>query len=94
MALTREFRTTLQERAQQDVEFRQAMLKEGIENMLAGDVSTGKAILRDYINASVGFKQEFRCKHTFFLKNPIKTVYCLPPAYRTLSSLCLPLQKS
>lgn len=31
------------------------MLKEGIDTMLAGDVSTGKAILRDYINASVGF---------------------------------------
>ena len=55
MALTREFRTTLQERAQRDAEFRQAMLKEGIDSMLAGDVVTGKAILRDYINASVGF---------------------------------------
>ena len=31
------------------------MLKEGIDSMLAGDVVTGKAILRDYINASVGF---------------------------------------
>lgn len=55
MALTRKFRTTLQERAQRDAEFRQAMLKEGIESMLAGDVATGKAILRDYINASAGF---------------------------------------
>ncbi len=55
MALTREFRTTLQERAQRDAEFRQAMLKEGIDSMLAGDVAAGKAILRDYINASVGF---------------------------------------
>lgn len=55
MALTREFRTTLQERAQRDAEFRQAMLKEGIDSLLAGDVVTGKAILRDYINASIGF---------------------------------------
>jgi DNA-binding phage protein len=31
------------------------MLKEGVEALLAGDVPTGKAILRDYINASVGF---------------------------------------
>jgi DNA-binding phage protein len=56
MALTKDFRTTLQARAKQDVAFRQAMLKEGIDAMLAGDVATGKAILRDYINASVGFR--------------------------------------
>ena len=55
MALTRGFRATLLERAQKDAEFRQAMLKEGIDTMLAGDVETGKAILRDYINAAVGF---------------------------------------
>lgn len=55
MALTRGFRTTLRERAQKDVEFRKAMLKEGIDTLLAGDVATGKAILRDYINAAVGF---------------------------------------
>jgi len=55
MALTRGFRTTLLERAQHDAEFRQAMLKEGIDALLAGDVATGKAILRDYINAAVGF---------------------------------------
>ena len=55
MALTREFRATLLERAQKDADFRKAMLKEGVDNMLAGDVETGKAILRDYINAAVGF---------------------------------------
>lgn len=55
MALTREFRATLLERAQKDADFRKAMLKEGIDTLLAGDVKTGKAILRDYINASVGF---------------------------------------
>lgn len=55
MALTKEFRATLQDRAERDAEFRQAMLKEGIDTMLAGDVATGKAILRDYINAAVGF---------------------------------------
>jgi len=55
MALTREFRKTLQERAQHDPEFRHALLKEGIDTMLSGDMMTGKAILRDYINAAVGF---------------------------------------
>ena len=31
------------------------LLKEGIECLLNGDVDTGKAILRDYINATIGF---------------------------------------
>ena len=43
------------ERARQDADFRQALLREGIDAMLAGDVPTGKAILRDYVNAAVGF---------------------------------------
>ena len=55
MAITREFRATLLKRARKDAEFRQAMLKEGIDALLAGDLETGKAILRDYINAAVGF---------------------------------------
>ncbi len=55
MALTREFRKTLLGRARHDAEFRRAMLKEGIDAMLAGDLVTGKAILRDYINSAVGF---------------------------------------
>ena len=55
MALTRGFRVTLLARAQKDAEFRKAILKEGIDTMLAGDVETGKAILRDYINAAIGF---------------------------------------
>jgi DNA-binding phage protein len=57
MALTKGFRTTLMERAQKDAGFRQAMLKEGVDMMLAGDMETGKAILRDYINAAVGFNK-------------------------------------
>lgn len=55
LAITREFRATLLERAQKDADFRKAMLKEGIDAMLAGEVDTGKSILRDYINAAVGF---------------------------------------
>jgi len=63
MALTKGFRTTLMERARRDADFRQAMLKEGIDTMLAGDVETGKAILRDYINSAVGFGQLAEATH-------------------------------
>ena len=35
-----------------DPAFREALIKEAIETMLAGDVETGKTILRDYIKAT------------------------------------------
>src|SRR5215207_7074679 len=57
MALTRKFKDTVQARVQADPAFREALLREGIETMLSGDVDTGKAILRDYINATVGFEK-------------------------------------
>lgn len=55
MALTRDFKETIQARVRRDPGFRQALLREGIENFLAGDVDTGKIILRDFINATIGF---------------------------------------
>jgi hypothetical protein len=42
-------------RAQTDAAFRRALLTEGVEAFLSGDVDTGKAVLRDYINATIGF---------------------------------------
>ena len=57
MALTRDFKATVQARVQADPAFRDALLREGIETLLSGDVDTGKAILRDYIKATVGFEQ-------------------------------------
>jgi len=55
MALTRDFKETIRARVQRDPAFRKALLREGIENFLSGDVETGKIILRDFINATVGF---------------------------------------
>lgn len=55
MALTRDFKETIGARAGRHPGFRRALLREGIENFLAGDVETGKIILRDFINATVGF---------------------------------------
>jgi len=37
--------------------FREALLTEAIELLLSGEIETGKAILRDYINATVGFER-------------------------------------
>ena len=57
MALTTEFKETVKARAQRDPAFRKALLKESIELLLAGEVDIGKALLRDYVNATVGFEK-------------------------------------
>jgi len=56
-ALTKDFKDTIQARAQRNPAFRKALLQEGVECLLAGDVGTGKAVLRDYINATIGFEE-------------------------------------
>ena len=56
MALTREFKDTVMARAQRDRKFREALFSEAINAYLAGDAATGKAILRDLINATIGFE--------------------------------------
>jgi len=57
MVNTRAFRQTIQERALQDPLFREGLLKESIEAMLYGDISTGKSLLRTYIKATIGFEE-------------------------------------
>lgn len=57
MALTKDFKDTIQARAQRDPAFRKFLLQEGVECLLAGDIDTGKAVLRDYINATIGFEE-------------------------------------
>ena len=56
MPLTRDFKETIQARIESDPVFREELLKEGIECLLSGDVDTGKAVLRDYINGTIGFQ--------------------------------------
>ena len=56
MALTHDFKATIRARAQRDTDFRQALLREAVECMINGDLGTGKAVLRDYVNATVGFQ--------------------------------------
>jgi DNA-binding phage protein len=57
LTLTRSFKDTVRLRAQIDAAFRRALLKEGVETLLQGDVETGKAVLRDYVNATLGFAE-------------------------------------
>lgn len=55
MALTRDFKETIKARVERDGAFRKELLREAVECFLAGDLQTGKAVLRNYINATVGF---------------------------------------
>ena len=55
MPLTKDFNETVKEHLQKDADFRRALLKEAVGAMIAGDLDTGKSVLRKYINGTVGF---------------------------------------
>ena len=57
MALTRDFRETIVAKIQRDPKFHQTLFTEAINAYLSGDTATGKAILRDLVNATIGFEE-------------------------------------
>jgi DNA-binding phage protein len=56
MALTRDFKETIMARARRDRHFREALFTEAINAYLAGETAAGRAILRDLVNATIGFE--------------------------------------
>jgi DNA-binding phage protein len=70
MALTREFKETVAARVQRDPRFREALFTEAINAYLAGETTAGKAILRDLVNATVGFEELATA-----LKKPSKSLH-------------------
>jgi hypothetical protein len=54
---TKSFKDLVQQHVRDDKDFAEALLREGVDAMLSGDVDTGKTILRDYIKATVGFEK-------------------------------------
>jgi len=57
MPNTKSFSELVQRRVKGDRKFAEALLREGIDALLSGDVETGKIILRDYIKATIGFEK-------------------------------------
>ena len=57
MPVTRKFRMTVIDRAVNDPAYRRQMLTEAVNELLTGDIDAGKAMLRDYINATITFQQ-------------------------------------
>ena len=56
MALTRSFKQTIAERAERDPAFAQALLDEAATLFLNGEPEMARVILRDLVNATVGFE--------------------------------------
>jgi len=56
MALTRDFKDTVLARVQSDPDFARALLDEAVMLFLNGEPETAKLILRDLVNATVGFE--------------------------------------
>jgi hypothetical protein len=57
MVKSRSFKELVQGNVKTDKKFAEALLREGVDAMLSGDIETGKTILRDYIKATVGFEK-------------------------------------
>lgn len=57
MALTRDFRQTVAARVERDPAFARAMLDEAATLFLNGEPETARMMLRDLVNATVGFEQ-------------------------------------
>lgn len=56
MALTRNFKETVIERAARDPAFAKSLLDEAATLFLNGDSHTARLVLRDLVNASIGFE--------------------------------------
>ncbi|AKA26889.1 DNA-binding protein [Pseudomonas chlororaphis] len=56
MALTRSFKHSIAERAERDPAFSQALLDEAATLFLNGEPEMSRIILRDLVNATVGFE--------------------------------------
>jgi DNA-binding phage protein len=57
MALTRYYKETIKMRVESEPDFAKALLHEAVDLMLDGDALTAKLVLRDLINATVGFER-------------------------------------
>lgn len=55
-ALTKDFIDTVRARAQREPHFRRGLLRDAIDILLSGEIVTAKILLRDYINATIGFE--------------------------------------
>lgn len=63
MTLTRDFKQTVVERVQRDPAFAKALLDEAATLFLSGEPDAARLILRDLVNATVGFEHLAELTH-------------------------------
>jgi DNA-binding phage protein len=63
MALTRDFKQTVVERVGRDPKFAKALLDEAATLFLSGEPDAARVILRDLVNATVGFESLAELTH-------------------------------
>src|SRR5256885_14486933 len=93
MTLTREFKTTVAARVQGDSRFCEAVFTEALNSYFADHTTVGKAILRDLVNATVGFEEL-----AVTLKKPSKSLHRMlaprgNPSTENFFSIVTALQK-
>jgi DNA-binding phage protein len=94
MPITHDLKETIQSRTQRDSGFRRALLREAVQCVINGDLPTGKAVLRDFVNATVGFQDLEKRTHI-----PAKSLMRMlgpkgSPSAANLSSILSALQKT
>jgi len=94
MALTRDFKETVIARAKRDPAFAQALLDEALTLFLDGEPDTAKLILRDLVNATVGFEALSKTVH-----KPSKSLHRMlsrsgNPTMGNLSAILVALKKT
>jgi DNA-binding phage protein len=57
MALTRDFKKTVVARIERDLAFAKELLNEATTLLISGEAETARVILRDLVNATLGFEQ-------------------------------------
>jgi DNA-binding phage protein len=94
MALTRDFKETVVARAKRDPAFAQALLDEALTLFLNGEPDTAKLLLRDLVNATLGF--EALAKK---VRKPSKSLHRMlsksgNPTMENLSAILVALKKT
>ena len=56
MALTRDYKETVRERAARDPDFAALLMNEAVSALLAGESETARILLRDLVNSTIGFE--------------------------------------
>jgi hypothetical protein len=57
MINTRRFSDTVKADLETSADFRRALLSEAVACMVSGDIETGKIVLREYVNGTIGFPE-------------------------------------